>query len=136
MSLSSASPILPVLSVGQCGYDDSRIAQVVRKALGAFVERAHSADEARRLLAEKSYALVLINRQFDAGGSGLALISDLKQSGFTTPLMLVSDYPDAQANAIAAGAAPGFGKSAIGLPQTADVIKAAAATSAAPTATP
>jgi DNA-binding NtrC family response regulator len=109
-----------VLSVGQCGYDDSRIAQVVRKALNAFVERAHSAEDARRLLNEKQYALVLVNRQFDSGGSGLDFIADLKRSGVATPLMLVSDYADAQARALANGALPGFGKSAIGSP---DVIK-------------
>jgi DNA-binding NtrC family response regulator len=109
-----------VLSVGQCGYDDSRIAQVVRKALGMYVERAHSAEEARRLIAEKPYALVLVNRVFDAGGSGIDLIGELKRNGVATPLMLVSDYADAQAKAIANGAVPGFGKSAIGSP---DVVR-------------
>jgi DNA-binding NtrC family response regulator len=122
-----------VLSVGQCGYDDSRIAQVVRKALGAFVQRAHSADEARRLLTTNQYALVLANRQFDAGGSGLDLIAELKRSGVTTPLMLVSDYADAQARAVANGALPGFGKSAIGSP---DVIKTLQAAVPQPTEQP
>jgi DNA-binding NtrC family response regulator len=119
-----------VLSVGQCGYDDSRIAQVVRKALGAFVERAHSADEARRLLSTNNYSLVLINRQFDAGGSGLDLISELKRNGVTTPLMLVSDYADAQAKALANGALPGFGKSAIGSPDVLKTLQAAVPQSA------
>lgn len=121
---------ITVLSVGQCGHDDSRIAGVVRKALGAFLERAHSADEARRLIAEKPYALILINRQFDAGGSGLDLLSELKQSGLAAPLMLVSDYPDAQSKAIAAGAVPGFGKSALASPDTLQVLRDAAVVSA------
>ncbi|HVX86537.1 MAG TPA: response regulator [Phycisphaerae bacterium] len=107
-----------VLSVGQCGYDDSRIGQVVKSTLGAFVERAHSGEEAKRLLSEKSYALVLVNRQFDAGGSGLELISELKGAGVSTPVMLVSDYADAQAAAIAAGAVRGFGKSALASERT------------------
>jgi DNA-binding NtrC family response regulator len=123
-----------VLSVGQCGYDDSRIAQVVRKALGMYVERAHSAEEARRLIGEKSYALVLVNRVFDAGGSGIDLIGELKQSGVTVPLMLVSDYADAQAKAIANGAAPGFGKSAIGSPDVVRTLKSAVPAAAEPEA--
>jgi CheY-like chemotaxis protein len=114
-----------VLSVGQCGYDDSRIGQVVRAALGVPLERAHSGHEAKRLLAEKEYALILVNRQFDAGGSGLELISELKEAGVATPVMLVSDYAEAQAAARAAGAVGGFGKSALGSESTRRVLREA-----------
>jgi two-component system, chemotaxis family, chemotaxis protein CheY len=106
-----------VLSVGQCGYDDSRIGRVVREATGAFLDRAGSAEEATRMLAEKKYDLVLVNRVFDAGGEGLKFIESLKQSSNATPVMLVSDYADAQATAIANGALMGFGKSGLSAPE-------------------
>jgi hypothetical protein len=40
-------------------------------------------------------------------------------------MMLVSNYPDAQAAAVAAGAVPGFGKREIGTPRVAQVIREA-----------
>jgi hypothetical protein len=57
-----------------------------------------------------------------------------------TKFMLVSNYPDAQAAAVAAGALPGFGKREIGQPRVAQLIRealgvAAAASSAKATAT-
>ena len=39
--------------------------------------------------------------------------------------MLVSDLPEAQNQAVALGALPGFGKSALSLPQTLDRLRAA-----------
>ena len=116
-----------VLSVGQCGYDDSRIGQLVRNAAGAFLERAASAEAAKAKLAAKKYELVLVNRMFDSGGEGLRLIEELKSAGEDTPIMLVSDYADAQATAVANGAVAGFGKSALAAPETAERIKAAMA---------
>jgi two-component system chemotaxis response regulator CheY len=122
-----------VLSIGQCGYDDSRIGQVVRTALGAALERAASPEEAQRKVAEKKYDLILVNRVFDAGtGMGVNFISELKKNNpDAPPIMLVSDYADAQATAIANGAVPGFGKSAIAFPETAATLRAAVKSSAA-----
>jgi CheY-like chemotaxis protein len=115
-----------VLSVGQCYYDDSRIGKLVRETLGAFLDRAASSEEATRLLSEKKYDLILVNRAFDSGtGEGLDFITQTRQSGNTTPLMLVSDYLEAQAAAIANGALPGFGKSALASPDTTQKLRAA-----------
>lgn len=116
-----------VLSIGQCGYDDSRIGQLVRTALGATLDRASSPEDAQRKIAEKKYDLILVNRVFDAGtGMGVDFISELKKNNpEAPPVMLVSDYADAQAIAIANGAAPGFGKSAIAAPETAEALRAA-----------
>jgi DNA-binding NtrC family response regulator len=115
-----------VLSVGQCGYDDSRIGALVRSALGATLERAGSPDEARRLISSKKYDLILVNRVFDAGnGMGVDFIRELKSAGdsSTPPLMLVSDYADAQAAAISSGAVMGFGKSSIAAPESAQTLR-------------
>ena len=86
-----------ILSVGQCGYDDSQLAHVAKLA-GFQLDRALSAEDATSKLTTHHYALALINRIFDSDGdSGLALITALRQQNIPTPLMLVSDHPDAQA---------------------------------------
>jgi two-component system chemotaxis response regulator CheY len=57
---------------------------------------------------------VLVNRQFARlGGLGVELIERMKADPqlAAIPVMLLSDYPDAQQEAVAAGADPGFGKS-------------------------
>jgi len=103
-----------VLSVGQCGYDDSQLAALV-KAAGGKLERAADAEEAHEKLARGGYALVLVNRVFDAdGGSGVEFIGSSRKVGITAALMLVSDYADAQKAAVAKGAVRGFGKSQLG----------------------
>ncbi len=109
-----------VLSVGQCGYDHGNISRVLEQTFGAEVIPAHSAAEALQQLQREPFALVLVNRVLDAdGSSGLDLIrrvrSDEKLAN--VPIMLVSNYEDAQQEAAQAGAAPGFGKAAVGRPE-------------------
>jgi DNA-binding response OmpR family regulator len=70
-------------------------------------------DDAFALLRQGRFDLVLVNRVLDAdGSSGLELIRQLLASKDmpAPPVMLVSNYEDAQRDAVAAGAAPGFGK--------------------------
>ncbi len=110
-----------VLSVGQCGADHGNISWTLRRAFDAEVIPAHTIPEALRKLREESFALVLVNRILDADGSaGLELIRQVRadESLKGVPVMLVSNYEDAQAEATAAGAAPGFGKAALGQPHT------------------
>jgi hypothetical protein len=90
--------------------------------------------------------LLLINRVLDgefADDSGVELIRRLAggagggavggaggKDGMRATLMLVSNYADAQAEAVAAGggaAVPGFGKSSAGTAATAAAIRAGAA---------
>ena len=106
-----------VLSVGQCFADHSGITRALRGAFGAEILAADSARQALEQLRRESYALVLVNRVFDAdGSSGLELIRTLKadEQLRTVPVMLVSNYDDAQTQAVQAGAMPGFGKAALG----------------------
>jgi CheY-like chemotaxis protein len=108
-----------VLSVGQCFADHSGIARVLRGAFGAEVVGADSAQQALQQLQQETFALVLVNRVFDAdGSSGLDLIRAVKAEEHLrdVPIMLVSNYEDAQEEAVQAGAAPGFGKAALGQP--------------------
>jgi two-component system chemotaxis response regulator CheY len=108
-----------VLSVGQCGADHWGISRTLQKAFCAEVVAAHTAAEALEQLRSAPFALVLVNRVFDAdGSSGTDFIRQMREdeSLKPVPVMLVSNYEDAQAEAVAAGALPGFGKAALGQP--------------------
>jgi CheY-like chemotaxis protein len=108
-----------VLSVGQCAADDANIALTMRRAFGAEVLPADSAEKALALLRATPIKLVLVNRIFDRDGSeGLDFIRQLKadEKLRSVPVMLVSNYPDAQEQAVGAGAVPGFGKASLGQP--------------------
>jgi DNA-binding response OmpR family regulator len=118
-----------ILDVGQCGVDHGAISRYLSDRFGARVERAETGDEARRMLESVRYDLVLINRVLDLDGSpGLNLLRTLKeatdQSLAAVPVILVSDYPEAQQAAQKLGAAPGFGKASLHSPTTLARIKA------------
>lgn len=113
----SESRTVRVLDVGQCGYDHRRISSLLTDRFGARVERADRIESALEAMREGGFDLVLVNRILDAEGSqGLDLIrragNDPAING--TPIMLVSNYEDAQQAAVQAGALPGFGKSDLG----------------------
>ena len=119
-------PQKSILSLGQCGYDDSRLAQLAAAA-GANLSRASTPADAHRRIAASPPDLILINRIFDdTGDSGVDLVATLRPTGI--PLMLVSDYADAQAAALANGALAGFGKSQLQDPATLEKICQALAT--------
>lgn len=102
-----------VLSVGQCEADDGKIRRALEARYPVDVVAVDTAQEAVGYLREEPFALVLVNRIFDADeGIGLDLIRALKADAklAAVPVMLVSNFPDAQASAVAVGALPGFGK--------------------------
>jgi two-component system chemotaxis response regulator CheY len=115
-----------VLSVGQCGADHYGISSTFRQAFGAEVEQAATQTEALQLLRREPFALVLVNRVFDADGdSGVDLIRRVKadEALRATPVLLVSNYADAQREAVEAGAEYGFGKAALGRPEMLDRVR-------------
>ena len=108
-----------VLSVGQCFADHSGITRVLRGSFGAEVIGVDSAHEALDKLRAESFALVLVNRVLDSdGSSGLDVIRAIKdeEAMRSVPVMLVSNYEEAQQQAVQAGALPGFGKASLGQP--------------------
>ena len=114
-------PIQHVALVGHCGFDSgplSRLAQ--RLAPDAEVLRIN--DQKKLDPVATAGTLLLVNRvldgRFTAGGSGIDLIRSLSESADAPAMMLVSNYADAQVQAVAAGALPGFGKSEMGDPAT------------------
>lgn len=102
-----------VLSVGQCMPDGMAIASFLSRQFAAKVQTADTADDALAMLHNGPFDLVLINRVFDAdGGSGLDLVKAIKGDAVSgkIPVMLVSNFADAQQKAHDLGAEPGFGK--------------------------
>jgi CheY-like chemotaxis protein len=109
-------PTAQVLDIGQCHLDRGSIRRMIERAFDAQVTDAESGEQAMSLVSENRYDLVLINRLLDRDrSSGIELLRKLKNEnqGSDIPMMLVSDKPDAQAEAEANGAAPGFGKAAL-----------------------
>jgi two-component system chemotaxis response regulator CheY len=105
-----------VLDVGQCNPDHAAIRRLLTEEFGVEADRAYTPDEAWVRLQNTRYDLVLVNRIFDATGEeGLAFIRRMKTDTTlaAVPVMLVSNYADAQAEAVAAGAEPGFGKATL-----------------------
>ena len=108
-----------VLSVGQCFADHSAITRVLHSTFATEVIAVDSTRQALDQLRRETFALVLVNRVFDAdGSSGMELIRALKadEQLRSLPVMLVSNYDDAQTQAVEAGATLGFGKAALGEP--------------------
>ncbi len=109
-----------VLSVGQCFANHSSIRRTLEEHFAVEVIPAATMAEVKARLQEDRFDLILVNRIFDADGvSGLGLIEQLKQDEKTQdmPVMLVINYEDAQKEAVARGALPGFGKASLGQPQ-------------------
>jgi len=102
-----------VLDVGNCSLDHGSIRRLVEESFDAEVVRARRADDALRALRHGPFGLVLVNRQFARTAAlGLDLIRQIKADPqlAAIPVMLLSNYADAQQEAVAAGAEPGFGK--------------------------
>lgn len=117
-----------VLLVGHCGPD----AYMVRRAVKTMLQTDNvviidSLEELESAFADASLALVnrVLDGQFETE-SGVELIRSLAgRDG--AKLMLVSNYPQAQAEAVAAGAIPGFGKADLQSEQTKRKLEAALA---------
>jgi CheY-like chemotaxis protein len=123
-----------VVSLGQCGVDHGSISRLLRGSLQANVVAADTFDEAREAIVRGDVTLVLVNRVLDrTGESGLDFIRGLKADPAlaAVPVMLVSNYADAQRQAVELGALPGFGKDALGRPETLATLRSALADTAA-----
>ena len=114
-------PITRIALVGHCGFDSGSLSRFASDtAPDAEVVRIND-QQALNEYADAS-TLLLVNRvldgRFDVGGSGIELIKSIASQPDAGPMMLVSNYADAQEEAEAAGAMPGFGKSDLADPAT------------------
>lgn len=123
-----------VLLVGHCGPDSSYLRMAVKSAGGNVTMLAADDDLELREALDAGVDLVLFNRELGYGfevDKGVDVIRSLKAAYPNTKMMLVSNYPDAQAAAVAAGALPGFGKRDIGSAKATRALQEALSTTAA-----
>ena len=100
-----------VLDIGNCGPDHGAITQLVTAQFDAVVDGADRAGDALKLLADKDYALVMVNRLLDIDGSpGMDVIKSVKEQYPDLPVMLITNFEEHQQAAVAEGCVPGFGK--------------------------
>ena len=116
-----------VLLVGHCGVDGPRLQQEIRAFLSdGDVERINS-DSDLAAACKEGADLLLINREpvgFE-GTDGIGIVRDVCKRFPGQRAMLVSDFPDAQEEAVEAGALPGFGKRDMGSPKLKQCVTAA-----------
>ena len=117
-----------VLLVGHCGPDSSYLRSTIKKSLGDVdILAADDSEELSRALHSQAIDLILFNRELGYGfdpDEGVEVIRILH--GTTkTKMMLVSNYPDAQQAAVAAGALPGFGKRELGSTRVVELLRGA-----------
>ncbi len=114
-----------VLDVGNCDPDHASMRRLLSH-FGVEPDRVMSVDEAMTALSDKSYDLVLVNRLIFADGSdALPLIERMQADDRLkdTPVMMISNYADAQERAMAAGAKCGFGKGDLNDPATLEKLR-------------
>ena len=110
-----------VLDVGNCVPDHAAIRGMLERSFGADVVQADGTDDALAALRNEPYDLVLVNRKLDQDYSdGLDVIKTIKADAklARVPCMLITNYPDQQQTAVAAGAEYGFGKKELQSEQT------------------
>ena len=115
-----------VVLVGHCGPDSWALKSAVGSAIpGAKIESANRQRELEEVVARAD--LLLVNRQLDGAfdvDTGAELIRAVRASQ-GPKAMLISNYPEAQAEAEAAGALPGFGKTEMYAAETKRRLRAA-----------
>ena len=116
-----------VLLVGHCGPDASYLRMAVRSALGEA--EMVSADEMNEMndALKAGVDLILLNRELYGfePETGVEMVRLLRKTYAQLPMMVVSNYPDVQVAAQAAGAMAGFGKREIGSPRVTSLLRSA-----------
>ena len=111
-----------VLDVGNCAPDHAAVRHMIEANFaGTKIVQAHGAEDALAALHSERFDLVFVNRKLDQDYSdGLEVIKRLKADPVakTVPAMLLTNYPEHQATAVAEGAELGFGKLEYDQPET------------------
>jgi len=99
---------LRVLLIGSSEEDFFLVHEILERNqqnLGAILDHAHSAPEARAMLPRKDYDLILFEHQ-TGDAEGLAFLSELQQAGISIPFILLTEVADEKtvADIIQAGA--------------------------------
>lgn len=119
-----------VALVGHCGPDSSYLRMSVGSLDRSIQVLSADDDQSLAKILADGADLLLFNRVLDFGfdeQEGVALIARLRKAYPNVRMMLVSNYPEAQAAAVAAGALAGFGKRDLGSPRVKTLLKEALA---------
>jgi PleD family two-component response regulator len=106
-----------VLDVGNCNPDHSMIKRMLTENFHVAIDRVMFVDDAVQRMRDRQYDLVMFNRLvFDDGSEGLELVRRAKKDAAikSAPIMMISNFDEAQAACIAEGGVKGFGKKAVG----------------------
>jgi len=110
-----------VLDVGNCNPDHAAIAAMLKRQFQVEVLRADQQSDMLKCLEGQPVDLILINRKLDIDYSdGIEILRYLKSDSnyASIPVMLITNYPEHQQQAMALGAEPGFGKLELNKPET------------------
>ncbi|MDZ4754009.1 MAG: hypothetical protein SGJ11_05880 [Phycisphaerae bacterium] len=117
-----------VVLVGHCSPDSGMLKSITARVLpGVAVVRVN--DDRALEKYRRADALWLVNRGLDgdfAADDGIAIIEREASKPQPPVLLLISNYADAQAAAVAAGAKGGFGKQSLYAESTAATLRDAA----------
>lgn len=116
-----------VLDVGNCDPDHATVTAFLTKHFDVEVGRAKLPADTMAQLKAASYDLVVINRKLDEDYTdGIKILKQIKADPATkdVPVMLITNLPEHQDAAIAAGALRGFGKLEYNDPATAERVAA------------
>ncbi len=105
-----------VLDVGNCDPDHSVIRRMLTENFDVDIDRVMFVNDAIEKMRANRYDLILYNRLiFEDGSEGIALVREAKADPELAgvPIMPISNFKEAQAAAVAAGAVHGFGKNSI-----------------------
>jgi two-component system, chemotaxis family, chemotaxis protein CheY len=128
MYIMEASAPKKVLLVGHCGPDANYLRMTVRSALGDITLSSAEDNNSLDRAIEQGVDLILFNRELDYGfkpATGVEMIATLKPDHPDLKMILVSNFPEVQTAAEAAGALPGFGKREIGSPRVKELLRSA-----------
>jgi CheY-like chemotaxis protein len=117
---------LRILDVGNCVPDHGTLTRYLTRHFICTVDEAPDGASAMEKLKGQKYDLVLVNRKLDVDYSdGLEVIKAIKADPATreVPVMMITNYPDHQDAAVAAGALRGFGKLEYDEPETLERLK-------------
>jgi len=105
-----------VLDVGNCVPDHTALRTMFERSFSAEVVRVHGPEDAFEELRKGSFDLVVINRKLDRDYTdGMDILKAIKADDqlSSTPVMIITNYPEYEQAAVAAGAEPGFGKKSL-----------------------
>ena len=117
-----------IVLVGHCFPDRFMLKTAIKRAVkGGAIETVNNQDALEAHLHPE--AVLLVNRELDGKfgtSNGIELIENIAGRDDAPIMLLISNYEEAQAQAVEAGARPGFGKGDLYHARTAELLLDAA----------